>query len=180
VFVADAGNGIIQEFTTSGTYINEWGHLGDGTSRFNNVTGVASGGALYVTDVPLSGGVPRVMSFTGSGTLLRQWGSAGSGDGQFLDPVGLAASVHGDVFVADRGNHRIQKFDPYGNYELQWGTYGTGNGQFLAPAAVAIDDRSYEVIYVADTDNNVIQKFGTSSGTSTSSTTWGRLKALYR
>ena len=38
-----------------------------------------------------------------------------------------------------------------------WGTYGSGNGQFDYPHSIAIDNE--DNVYVADTDNNRIQKF---------------------
>ena len=46
-------------------------------------------------------------------------------------------------------------------YLTQWGTVGTGNGQFKGPSGVANDATGN--VYVADTNNNRIQKFTTSS-----------------
>jgi tripartite motif-containing protein 71 len=39
----------------------------------------------------------------------------------------------------------------------KWGSEGTGDGQFSDPRGIAID--SYNNVYVADADNNGIQKF---------------------
>jgi DNA-binding beta-propeller fold protein YncE len=78
--------------------------------------------------------------------------------------------------VADYGN-RIQKFTSDGVYLTQWGTQGTGDGQFNNPAGVAVDASGN--VYVADTDNNRIQVFGSLPVPATS-TSWGRLKSLYR
>lgn len=44
------------------------------------------------------------------GTFLAKWGTTGSGNGQFNLPRGVAADASGNVFIADRDNHRIQKF----------------------------------------------------------------------
>jgi len=44
----------------------------------------------------------------------------------------------------------------------QWGSTGTGNGQFRVPQGIAVDSAGN--VYVADRDNNRIQKF-TSDGT---------------
>ena len=62
-------------------------------------------------------------------------------------------------------------------YLTQWGALGTGNGQFDGPDDVATD--ASDNVYVADTFNYRIQKFGTLP-TPAKPTTWGRLKARYR
>ena len=49
-----------------------------------------------------------------------------------------------------------------------WGTYGTGDGQFLSPHGVAV--ASDGSVYVADSENNRIQRF-TSAGVFVSQ--WG-------
>src|SRR6185436_3824511 len=38
-----------------------------------------------------------------------------------------------------------------------WGSYGSGGGQFLTPVGVAVDQAGN--LYVADSNNNSIQKF---------------------
>jgi DNA-binding beta-propeller fold protein YncE len=40
---------------------------------------------------------------------------------------------------------------------MKWGKYGRAPGEFSAPQAIAIDKD--DNVYVADTDNNRIQKF---------------------
>jgi len=104
------------------------------------------------------------------------WGTAGNSAGQFLKPWGIAVDSSGNVYVADAYNYRIQKFDPNGVF-IAWlgkgadestgwhfpGTsvravWGLADGQFSAVYGVAIDIAGN--IYVADTMNNRIQKFG--------------------
>ena len=81
-----------------------------------------------------------------------------SPDGYFNDPAGVAVDSSGNVYVADKDNHRIQKFDNNGNFITKWGSNGwTGNGQFQYPEDVAVD--SSLNVYVADTYNHRIQKF---------------------
>ncbi|RQD82096.1 MAG: PKD domain-containing protein, partial [Methanocalculus sp. MSAO_Arc2] len=43
--------------------------------------------------------------------FILKWGSYGTGDGQFWMPRGVTVDSAGNVYVADRNNHRIQKFD---------------------------------------------------------------------
>ncbi len=75
----------------------------------------------------------------------------------FSSPTGIAVDASGNVYVADRSDHRIQKFDSDGNYLTQWGYYGNGEGQFKYPSGVAVDASGN--VYVADTSNCRIQKF---------------------
>ena len=44
----------------------------------------------------------------------------GSGNGQFMVPSGIDVDIKGNVWVADRFNHRIQKFDSHGNSSKLW------------------------------------------------------------
>ena len=47
-------------------------------------------------------------------------------------------------------------------YLTQWGSQGSGDGQFMFPTGVAVDGDGD--VYVADRDNNRIQKFTSSGG----------------
>ena len=121
------------------------------------------------------GGVVR--KYTLAGVELAHWGSYGTGPGQFNQPFGIAVDAAGNVYVSDTENNRVQVFTNDGAFLQQWGGYGYAPGQFYRPTAVAVgpDGR----IYVSDAWNNRIQVFG-SLATPTTSTTWGRIKALYR
>ncbi len=52
----------------------------------------------------------------------------------------------------------MQVFTPDGTYLTQWGSEGAATGQFLDPIGIAVD--SFGNVYVADTNNYRIQKFG--------------------
>lgn len=164
VYVADTGNGRVQKFTSSGAYVTQWG------AAAMCVATDASGNVYAAGD-------NRVQKFASTGALLGQWGSPGSGNGQFSQAFGIATDTDGDVYVADYGNDRVQKFTDSGAYIMQWGSFGSGNGQFRSPMGVAADAAGN--IFVADARNYRIQKFGPDP-TPTTSSSWGRLKTLYR
>jgi hypothetical protein len=69
--------------------------------------------ALALGAIP-AGAVPLVKTGT--------FASAGSGAGQVSEPQGVAVDqATGDVYVADRRNHRVDKFDAQGNFILAFG-----------------------------------------------------------
>jgi len=58
----------------------------------------------------------RVQKFSENGEFILQFGSSGDGRGQLCRPAGISVDKHGDIYVADRGNHRIQMFGESGNF----------------------------------------------------------------
>ncbi|MEE8638772.1 MAG: 6-bladed beta-propeller, partial [bacterium] len=90
-----------------------------------------------------------------------QWGEFGTGDGEFNSPGGVEVAPNGNVYIGDRGNHRMQYFTATGSFLGKWGSFGTGDGQFnsLTGARAAPNGN----MYVADTGNHRMQYF-TSSG----------------
>ena len=126
--------------------------------------------------------------------LSGDFGSPGSGDGQLSNPEGVAVNATtGDLYVADTGNHRVVRLDSAGNFVSAWGwgvsdgspasevceagcragIAGSGAGQFESPIFVAVDNSpgpSAGDVYVADTSDNVVQKFDSSGNLVTS---WG-------
>lgn len=75
----------------------------------------------------------------------------------FSGPAAVAATGSGTVYVANRDNNLIKKLS--GNrLTKEWGGLGIGNGQFNTPRGVAVNWTTGDV-YVADTNNNRVQKF---------------------
>lgn len=95
-------------------------------------------------------------------------GTAGYADGtgtaaRFSNPTGVVANAAGDVFVADRLNHRIRRITAAGVVSTFAGsgdpgfTNGTGTAaRFEKPAGLAID--AAQNLYVADEQNHQIRK----------------------
>ena len=61
-------------------------------------------------------------------------------------------SIAGEIFTITQTGKELGY-----SYSTQWGTQGAGNGQLQSPRGVAVDEAGN--VYVADTDNNRIQKF---------------------
>ncbi len=95
-------------------------------------------------------------------------GGPGAGPGQFAGPLDLTLDTQGNLYVVDSLNHRIQKIAPDGTAQT-FGEEGSEPSQFANPRSpdydlndgpwgIAVDAQGN--IYVADTWNHRIQKFG--------------------
>lgn len=163
----------VQKFTRTGVFVLKWGSLGNGNGQFQAPRGIAAQDSsfVYVTDTYTY----RVQKFTSAGVFVSSWGQLGSGDGDLDYPSGCAWGGL-SLFVVDSNNHRIQEFDAAGAFlgalgshcELSTstdctdpdggGTLELGDGQFHYPLGVARDSGGN--LFVADTGNDRIQKFG--------------------
>ena len=92
------------------------------------------------------------------GDCIASVGEYGSGPLVFNTPCGIAISpITGQVYIADRYNHRIQVLNPDLTFSHSFGKKGSANGRFNEPSDIAIDGKG--LVYVADSENNRIQKF---------------------
>lgn len=140
----------IQEFDANGNWIKDWGSLGSLESQFNYPTDIAfdSAGNSYVTDTLNR----RIQKFDSSDKFIKAWDSGG------ID-LGISVNSSGQVFTSDILNNQIHEFDPDGTPISQWGIPGSGNSEFNNPYSVAVTS-SGDYVYVADSGNNRVQKFG--------------------
>ena len=98
-----------------------------------------------------------------SWTLLAGYsnGSAGSSSTGLGGPTGVALDPMGNMYVADRGNQRIQFFlsgETSGTTILgRTGICGNSSTLLCTPSEVILDSQLN--LYVADSDNNRVQKF---------------------
>jgi len=115
----------IGKFTLDGELLLALGKRGESAPRmsgqpFNRPTKVAidpKSGELYISD---GYGNARIHKYTTDGQHLFSWGDSGVDPGQFNLPHSVCTDRQGNVYVADRENHRVQIFDEQGNYLAQW------------------------------------------------------------
>jgi hypothetical protein len=110
LYVMDQGNDRVQKLTTTGYYIDKWGHAGDDPGEFQTGVGLCYNsvtGHVFVTDSTRD----DVQEFTSDGAYVGVFGAAGTGDGQLQDATGIAPDAAGtSVWVADGTQDRLQKF----------------------------------------------------------------------
>jgi sugar lactone lactonase YvrE len=148
ISVADTGNRRIARFAADGTYLGAI----TGTGPIRGIAVTPDGSRIYS-----SGDRNRIAVHDPAGALLDWFGGTGSKLGKLNTPAQITLDGAGNLWVADRGNHRVQQFGPDGERLAAFGERGTGAGQFLRPTGVSVDCRGG--LTVTDTDNNRVQQF---------------------
>jgi YD repeat-containing protein len=154
IYVVDAGNNRIEEFSSSGAFLSAFGSTGSGPGQVSNAAGDAidANGNLWVADHYNH----RVEEFAADGAFIATYGEAQLGIGAF-GPNGIVVS-EGNVYVSDYDNNRIVELSTAGKYIAQFGSAGTGNGQFNNPYAIGADPLTGD-LYVTDRGNNRVEVF---------------------
>nr|WP_306566824.1 fibronectin type III domain-containing protein [Paenibacillus elgii] len=172
VYVSDFYNHRVQKLTVATGVWSEWkrsgGGAGSGPGEFNYPSGVAvdGDGNVYVADSNNN----RIQKLTAATGVWSEWkksdGKPGSSLGEFNYPTGVAVDRNGNVYVADMKNHRIQKLTVATGVWSEWkksgGGEGNGLGEFAEPYHLAVDGDGN--VYVADSNNDRIQKLTASTG----------------
>jgi uncharacterized protein (TIGR03437 family) len=158
LYIADTSGGQILR-------VNPQGQIAAVPIAGRDVT-TATGGVLYIA----SGGIVRRVGPTGTISNFAGGGSTASGDNGPADqarlsfPSGIARDNAGNVYIADRNNHRIRRVSPDGVISTIAGTGEAGisgdggdakRARLNLPSSVAIDGN---VLYIADTGNHAIRR----------------------
>ena len=177
VYVADNGNSTVRKITAAGVVTTLAGTAGskgnlDATgaaARFSAPSGVAvdKDGNVFVVDSEAS----TLRKITAVGVVTTLAGNANSngfinGTGtaaRFAVPFDVAVDQDGNLYITDRNNHAIRKVTASGVVTTLAGSgspgYANGSGSaamFTFPSGITVDGAG--VVYVADTDNQVIRK----------------------
>ena len=113
-------------------------------------TAVLVGGALVA-------GLPIVESASAAGTPTFDRILVGPSNAEMY-PSGLEYDANLDrLVIADTAGDQIEIYTKTGTRLFTFGEHGTGNGQFASPATSPSTPQSN--IYVADAENNRVQKF---------------------
>jgi DNA-binding beta-propeller fold protein YncE len=147
VLVADTGNGRIEKFSPTGTFLMSIG-------QFEAPNGIAIDGEgnIYVAEI---GSKHRVQKLAPDGKFIAEWKGPEPG---FYGPRRITIGPDDSIYVVDSGRNRIAKFSPDGQVLASWGSEGSGDGQFNGLSSVAVDPTTNKV-YVADPINRRIQVF---------------------
>ena len=96
--------------------------------------------------------------FSDTGAVAIDYRTIKQAGPPFNYPTDLAVAPSGELYITDGyGNARVHRFSPEGNLLDSWGEPGEGPGQFQVPHGIAISEDG--IVYVADRENNRIQRF---------------------
>jgi RHS repeat-associated protein len=129
VWVADTGNSRVQEFSSTGTFIRQFGSAGSGEEYLHSPKGITIGpeGNVFVADTARG----RVVAYSAAGVRQYQFGSTGSGLQNMKTPAALAFDSSSNAFVLDTGNNRVEKWIPAELVHEASGSGGTHGEQTI-------------------------------------------------
>lgn len=146
IYVADGANSSVSRFARSGVLLD--------------VIKLPSPPADIAVDLQLN-----VYVLMPALQQIQIWHMDGERVGAFLPKpqnvlervTGFAVDGRGDVYLADRGRHRVLKFDHEGNRLVAFGSKGRGAGQFSSPERVVAGPNRR--VAITDTGNDRAQLY---------------------
>ena len=168
IYAVDWWNQRVERFGADGVFRSAWGQRG---------TTAEPGSINFAWDAavdPATGNVfvanresHEIEVFDALGRYLTRWGTRGTAAGRFTFPQGVAFDpTDGTLLVTDSGNGRIERFsvsaNGHGTFVTSYGSKGSAAGQFAVPSGIDVSNDG--TIWVADTQNNRVQKRNPSTG----------------
>jgi peptidylamidoglycolate lyase len=147
-YVADGyTNSRVVKFDKNGKYLLSWGSKGTGPSQFSLVHSVAAdANRIYVADRNND----RIQIFDHNGKFLDQWPGTAR-------VTRVITTEDKKVWVSATRYGRFAGYDLNGKLLYQWGTLGDDPG--VTDNAHQFDVDNAGNVYVADANNNRVQKF---------------------
>jgi DNA-binding beta-propeller fold protein YncE len=108
VYVADTGNGRVEQFEADGTFVRVFGSFSSPTFIAIDNSGTTPTGDVYVADTETG----TVSKFAADGSAITTWGTGGQLAG-FPELNGIAVGPDGDLYVLNEKT--VSRFDPAGN-----------------------------------------------------------------
>ena len=198
LFIADTSNDRVMKIPAGSAIMLEAGNGntgfgGDGNqanqAKLNSPTGVAvdAAGNVYIADwdnerirmVDVNGDISTIV---GNGNLMFLGDNAPAKSAQ-LDPYDVALDKAGNLYVADRANHRIRKINLTSMVITTVAGIGTpgysgDNGpatsaQLKSPTSMTVDGAGN--LYIADNGNSLVRRVSASTGVITTIAGNGKL-----
>lgn len=145
VWIVDAINDRVQEWTPGGSFVRAFGSTGTGRGQFRLPEDVeARGGFVYVSDCYGQ----RVQRFDAA--ALKPAGEFTGGDLRLKCPEGLDVGPGGEVWVADTFNDRVLAYDPASGAVLK------AFGSLPRPRDVAVHPGSGDVYVAVGADDQCV------------------------
>ncbi|MBI2863326.1 MAG: glycosyltransferase family 39 protein [Chloroflexi bacterium] len=153
IYVADTGGCRIVIYRSSGEYVGAFGVKGSGDGQLLEPVDVVvlEDGSLLVADA----GNKRIQKFDASYSYVAQWRvpEAVAANGGHL-----AVSPDGSIYATEPERHLVVRYDRDMKPQGALGEAGVASGQFRQPVGLYVDKAGN--LYVADTYNHRLQKFG--------------------
>jgi sugar lactone lactonase YvrE len=151
ILVADTGNGRIEKFSPTGTFLSIIGAKDSGHGQLAGPNGIAidRSGNIYVAEIDSK---HRIQKLGPDGTFVAEWAPG------LYGPRRIDIGPDNSIYVVDSGRNRIVKFNSDGQVLASWGSEGSGDGQFKGLNSVAVDPTT-DRVYVADPLNRRVQVF---------------------
>lgn len=163
---AAANDHMMRDYLTAdGSLVGQW-EWGGGPGCLDFAFDTGPDGTIYKTECQ------RVKLFSASGQMIGDWSCSNIAEATVVD-------ASGNVYVTHWGGG-VWKFAPDGSLLSAWGSVGSGDGQFSfsSLSGIAVDDNGN--VFVVDSVQDRIQKFGLGLPVETRKNSWGQLKLLYR